>query len=372
MRLAIVTHNVVRGDGQGRVNIEIARYALQQGIGVWLAADRVDADILELGASWISVCPRRRRVNLLKVMEFTRRADLALRALPERMDVIHGNGYVLTQAHQVNTAHFVHAAWRQSPMHSARLRRDLNGLYQWVYSTLNARWEQRAYAQARVVVAISERVRRELIAAGVDAGRIRVIPNGVDIEEFHPGGRERGPLSLPEEVPLALFVGDIRSPRKNLDTVLRALRFVPDLHLAVVGETAGSPYPAMAAALGLDERVHFLGFRKDVDRIMRAADLFVSPARYEPFSLVVLEAMASGLPVIVAATVGAADLVTPEAGIVLPEPDDARRLASALCALVADAPRRCAMGQAARAIAEQHSWDHMAASYLQLYSEVAA
>ncbi len=64
--------------------------------------------------------------------------------------------------------------------------------------------------------------------------------------------------------PLALFVGDIRSRRKNLELVLHALTEVRGLHLAVVGDTARSPYPAMAAELGVMDRVHFLGYRRDV------------------------------------------------------------------------------------------------------------
>lgn len=372
MRLAIVTHNVVRGDGQGRVNYEIARHALGQGMPVWLLADRVDPELARMGARWVPVQPRRRHPNLIKVRNFAPLADRALDALGGQIDVIHGNGFVLTRPHHVNTAHLVHSAWGKSPVHIARARRDLYGAYQWTYTTLNARWERRAYGRARVVVAVSRRVGTELAEAGVPPERIRVIGNGVDVEEFHPGRADRRGLGLPEGVPLALFVGGIRTALKNLDTVLKALACVDSLHLAVAGATEGSPYPAMAARLGVAGRVHFLGFRGDVPALLRAADLFVFPSRYESFSLVVLEAMASGLPVITAGTVGAADLVTPESGVVLPDPDDVGALAGALRALAGDPEGRARRGRAARRVAEQHTWARMADAYLRLYEEVRA
>ena len=111
--------------------------------------------------------------------------------------------------------------------------------------------------------------------------------------------------------------------RKNLDTVLQALVGASGVHLAVVGAREGSPYPALAERLGVADRVHFLGFRRDMAQIMQAVDIFVFPSRYEPFGIVVLEAMASGVPVILAATVGAAEVVTPDCGVVLPDPEDA-------------------------------------------------
>ena len=90
-----------------------------------------------------------------------------------------------------------------------------------------------------------------MVNIGVSRSQIRVILNGVDTEEFSPGEASRQKLGLPENVPLAMFAGDIRTPRKNLDTVLRALVKVPDLHLAVVGNPEGSPFPKLAASLGL-------------------------------------------------------------------------------------------------------------------------
>lgn len=167
-----------------------------------------------------------------------------------------------------------------------------------------------------------------------------------------------------------MFAGDIRLPRKNLDTVLKALVEVPDLHLAVVGVTDGSPYPQLAALLGLSDRVHFLGFRRDVPSIMKVVDLFVFPSRYEPFGLVVTEAMATGLPVITASCTGAAPLVTPDAGIVLSDANDTKALAQAMEKLSINPQLRTTMGKNARAIALEHTWKNVAKQYVDLFEEI--
>ena len=133
----------------------------------------------------------------------------------------------------------------------SRNRRDFYGFYQWLFTAFNARWEKQAFQKAQVVVAVSEKVAHELVKIGVPRSRIRVIINGVDLDEFTPGESNRQKLGLPENVTLALFAGDIRTPRKNLDTVLHALVKVPDLHLVVVGHTQNSPFPQLAASLGL-------------------------------------------------------------------------------------------------------------------------
>jgi glycosyltransferase involved in cell wall biosynthesis len=368
MKLALITHNFFRGDGQSRVNYEIAHHALRQGAEVWLLADQVDASLLEQGAHWVKVHPQQQKLHLRKVPEFAHRASAALRTLPVRPDIIHANGYTLDTPHHINTSHFVHASWRRSPVHTARLRRDLYGAYQWTYSAMNARWERKAYTEARLVAAVSERVRQELIAAGVPSEKVCVVVNGVDLAEFAPGPEDRASLGLPSGVPLALFVGDIRTPRKNLDTILAALKTLPGLHLAVVGAVAASPYPALAERLGVAARTHFLDFRRDVSRLMRAADLFVFPSRYEACSLALLEAMASGMPIVTAETTGGAELVTRDCGIVLPSPDDTEALSAALRSLMESPSYRAAMGKAAREVAEQHSWEQMATEYMALYA----
>ncbi|MHC5726010.1 MAG: glycosyltransferase family 4 protein, partial [Nostoc sp.] len=133
----------------------------------------------------------------------------------------------------------------------------------------------------------------------------------------------------------------------------------------------GSPFPQLAASLGLSKRVHFLGYRRDIAEIMRSVDLFVFPSRYEACTLVLLEALSSGLPVITATATGGAELVTPECGIVLPDSDDIDALALALMSLVSVDALMQQMGQAARSVAEQYSWTTMAQTYVDLFEELS-
>ncbi len=356
-----------RGDGQGRVNYELTRALLRQGAGVELIADNVAPDLIEAGATWVRVKPWAQRAHLFKVWEFARRVDRLLDRNRDRYDAILACGVVTGRPHSVNAAHFVHGTWLRSPFHASRVRPGLNGAYQRIYSIFNARWERAAFAQAGVVVAVSDMVKDELVEIGVPPHKIQVIVNGVDTEEYAPRLVDRGDLGLPAGVPLGLFVGDLRSPIKNLDTVLKELVEVPGVHLAVAGADAHSLYPALADRLGLNDRVHFLGFRSDIAELMRAANFFVLASRRDSCPLVLLEALASGLPAITARTVGTANLVEQGAGFVMAGPDDRPTLRHALQTLAFDIREREKMGKAARAIAEAHSWERMAAQYLDLF-----
>jgi glycosyltransferase involved in cell wall biosynthesis len=366
MNVAIVTHNIVKGDGQGRVNYELCLFLISQGVRVDVIADQVAPDLVEKGVRWWPVHPASDRVDLLKVWRFRTQADLLLKRIGHRYDVILACGVVLSCPHTINAAHFVHGTWLRSPFHASKVRPGPRGAYQWLFSALNARWERQTFSRARTVIAVSEMVRQELLTIGVPDDKVQVIVNGVDTEEYCPGDVSRTALGLSPRGVLALFVGDIQSPIKNLDTVLHALVEVPELHLAVAGALRQSPYPALAEQLGLAGRVHFLGFRTDVADLMRAADLFVLPSRRDSCPLVMLEAMASGLPVVTAKTVGTADLLASDGGIVLERPDDVAALECALHRMTHDAALRSTMGQAARAVAEAHSWEAMARQYLAL------
>lgn len=372
MHLILATHNLVRGDGQGRVNHEIVAYGLRLGHEVTLLADQVDADLIELGAAWERIAPCARTITLLKGLEFAVRSSWRLRRL-RAGGLVCANGFTVMLGHDMNCVHFVHSAWLGSAFHPIRTAKlSVGSVYQWIYSRTNSWGERRVLRSAQKVIAVSQEVARQLQEIGIDAAKITIVENGVDVDQFHPDHRYA--LRLPFQRPsiYALFVGDIRSRRKNLDTVLKALAQVPGLHLIVAGDTAGSPYPQQAGSLGLSERVHFVGYRNDLNELMADADFFLCPSRYEPFSLAVLEAMASGTPVICSRNVGAAELLDANCSILLDSPDDIAALASAMHALMSDAPRRLAMGQAARIRAESHTWEAMAERYWSLFEQMAA
>jgi glycosyltransferase involved in cell wall biosynthesis len=361
----------MKGDGQGRVNYEVAWEAIRRGHHVTLLASSVSPDLQQSRqVDWVFIPVKGWRTELLRNMVFAWRSTNWLRKHRFEFDLVKVNGAITWAQADVNAVHFMHSSWLRSSVNVSQPRRDFYGFYQWLYTVLNARWEKQAFRQAKVVIAVSEKVKKELVGIGIPRECIQVILNGVDLQEFFPGSADRRKWGLPEGVTLALFAGDIRTPRKNLDTVLHALVQVPELHLAVAGITEGSPYLQLAASLELGERVHFLGHHAAVPELMKAVDFFVFPSRYEPFGLVVIEAMATGIPVVTASTTGAAHLVTKEAGIVLQDSDDTEALAQALLSLASDRNLRSQMGQAARAIAEQYSWANMAQQYVDLFEEL--
>jgi glycosyltransferase involved in cell wall biosynthesis len=371
VKLCIVTHKIKKGDGQGRVNYEVAQEAIRRGHDLTLLASEIAVELAENSAvNWISIPVKGYPSEFLRNFIFAQKTRVWFRQYADEMDLIKVNGAITLGAADVNAVHFVHSSWLRSPVHISRLRRDLYGLYQWLYTKINAVGEKQAFERAKIIVAVSQKVAQELVEIGVPRSKIRVIVNGVDLEEFAPGTASRQKLGLLDNVTLALFAGDLRTTRKNLDTVLQALVQVPDLHLAVVGKTTGSPFPQLAADLGISQRVHFLGYRQDIAQIMRAVDFFVFPSRYEACSLVLLEALSSGLPVITATATGGAELVAEDAGFILPKTDDRNALAKVLFTLSRDSALRQQMGKAARAIATEHSWKIMAQTYLDLFEEL--
>jgi glycosyltransferase involved in cell wall biosynthesis len=375
LRVAIVTHVVRHNDGQGRVNHEIARAALEEGIAVTLVASHVAPELLEHPlVRWVPVkIGRFWPTNLLRQQVFALKTALWLRTHRHEFDVLHVNGFITWAPADVNTAHFVHTGWANSKYYPFGITKGLWSGYQFVYTRLNALLERWAYRRSRVIAAVSRKVADEIRAIGLTPdNRLDVIYNGVDTRGFAAASGDRARFKLPHDAFLLLFVGDLRTPRKNLGTVLKALTLLPKhVQIAVAGYLPGSPYPEQARALGIAERVHFLGLVKEMPVLMHSVDAFVFPSRYEAMSLSLLEAMAAGLPVVTARTAGGAEIITPECGIVLDDPDDPRKLADAIGRLADHDDTRRAMGVAAAELATGFGWARMAAQYIALYRQIA-
>lgn len=370
MRICIVTHKLQKGDGQGRVNYEVACEALRAGHQLVLVASAVDDELannpnVQVSSIKVNGWP----TELVRNIIFSSISTRWLRKNCSRFDILLINGAITRFPADFNAVHFVHSSWLRSPVHTFRESITLYGFYQWFYTWVNGIFEKKAFQKSKLMIAVSNQVAKELETAGVSAHSIATITNGVDLEEFSPGNIQRQCLDIPERVPLALFVGDIRTSRKNLDLVLSALVDVPDLHVAIAGSTENSPYPEMAKSLKVEGRTHFLGYRKDISTLMKAADFLIYPSHYDPFGLVVLEAMASGLAVVTARSAGASELVTPDIGFVLRDSNDRDALVDAMRALSSDSNLRSQMGAGARKVAQSLSWQSMAREYVRLFED---
>lgn len=213
----------------------------------------------------------------------------------------------------------------------------------------------------------------QTLARHVPAARLAQVDNGVDTLRFQPGAADaalRRELCAKPQAPLLGFVGRLSS-EKGLPHLLRALATpgLAPVQLALVGDgDQRGTLQAQAQALGLHDRVRWLGHRRDTAAIYRAVDAVVLPSLTEAFPMVLLEAMASARPVVATAVGEVPRIVAQgEGGLLVPPADDAA-LAQALVQLLALPGLGQAWGEAGRArVLQRFSGDAMAARYLALY-----
>jgi UDP-glucose:(heptosyl)LPS alpha-1,3-glucosyltransferase len=219
------------------------------------------------------------------------------------------------------------------------------------------------------IVTISESVKQDLaLLEEAPLEAMAVVPNGVDVERFHPGNRERHRDSTRKELGLeeghiaVLFVGNSWG-RKGLRTAIEAVD-MPDhanVRLVVVGDGVEAPFLA-GLKPEVTARIIFAGAQvRDVERFYAAADIFILPTLYEPFGLVVLEAMASGLPTIVSACAGVAEWLEDGADVVLlRNPEDGAEARAALQSLLRDSTLLARLALNGRSAAEGLQWSGIA------------
>jgi glycosyltransferase involved in cell wall biosynthesis len=218
-------------------------------------------------------------------------------------------------------------------------------------------------------------------ALGVDPARARTVYYGIDPELFRPASeeeraRQKAALGFTER-PAVAFIGALGDRRKGFDTLFSAwerLAAEPswDADLVVIGTGRDlDGWRARAAARRLERRIHFLGFRRDVPAVLAACDALVAPTRYEAFGLGVAEALAGGLPAVVSAGAGVAELYPAELRPLLFEDvesvselvtrlRDWRSRKDELAPHVAELSRRV----------RGRTWDTMASDILKLVSEL--
>jgi glycosyltransferase involved in cell wall biosynthesis len=335
--------------------------------------DRVDAvDVWR-----VRVDPRSAASKLSAAARMTR----AFAHLRRRFDIVHVHGF--SQKNILVTA--------LSRLFRKRLVIKLTSVGHDDGLTMRARGglQLACYRQADRFIGVGPRFEEAHHAAGLPSSRFRLVPNGVDLDRFRPADApERAAIrerhGLPIDTPLVLFVGFF-SHEKRPDALYRAWADVTERGiqsvLVLIGPTASDYYeidPRMAPAIrddaarrGLLPRLVFVERATAIEDYYRAADVFALPTLREGMPNVVLEAMASGVPAIVTRLPGVTDWIMDETTGVLVPPDDPAALADALGGLLADAPRRQAMGRAARtSVARRFSARATAAQMVSVYREL--
>jgi UDP-glucose:(heptosyl)LPS alpha-1,3-glucosyltransferase len=231
----------------------------------------------------------------------------------------------------------------------------------WVIRILEKRCLKNRHLKG--VIAFSERVSRELNQEyHLPPGKIKVVLHGVPAAETAPPTFNRKTLrkdlGIAEEEIVVLIIGS-GFERKGLRFAIESLAHfdAPSFRLLVVGKGSTGVYRRLARKLGLENRVHFYGHNPNASLFYSIADVFVFPTLYEPFGLVVLEAMAHGVPVVVSACAGAAELLTHgENGLIAQDPFDPKEI-GALLNQLQDADLRRTLAECGKQLAAEYNLD---------------
>jgi starch synthase len=335
-------------------------------------------------------CPK----NLRSVFGSVQR-DAAMAAAGTEADLVHVHtwythlgGILLKQNYGIPLVLTVHSLEPLRPWK----REQLGGGYDfscWV--------EKTAIEMADAVIAVSESTKTDVLRLfDVDPARVRVIHNGIDLEEY----RARNDTSvlarhgIDPERPFILFVGRI-TRQKGIVHLVKALKHLdPGFQVVLCAGSPDTPEIAseMKDAVQAAQRerpgviwIEQMLPKSEIIPLYSQAALFVCPSIYEPFGIINLEAMACGTPVVGSAVGGIPEVVVPgDTGLLVPveqmaeapfEPVDAGRFASELAGaineLMRDEPRRRAMGQAARRRVEDvFGWPAVARKTADLYREI--
>jgi UDP-glucose:(heptosyl)LPS alpha-1,3-glucosyltransferase len=213
---------------------------------------------------------------------------------------------------------------------------------------------------------------------GIGPESVRVVRSAIDPLRFAAEDRpkrrqaERDRWGVSPDDTVGLFVA-MNYRLKGMAPLIRAAAIVPrevPLRLAVVGHPKFGRYQRLARRLGVADRFYFLGHRSDPKDSYFAADFLVHPTFYDPCSLVALEALACGLPVVTSRYNGASELLSPPAdGLVVDDPHDAPALAAILTKMT-DYGYRSAASQAARLTGNRWTFEHHYQSLLDVFREV--
>jgi len=365
MKIAFVVHDYHRWGGHSRYVAELAtRFSRDHEVHVF-------ANGIERGDEQRVIfhrVPAARANVVTTILSFALTSRLQVRG---GFDIVHSQGFCGPRSNVI-TAHICNQAWSRAlssfAPQTARER---------IFHGMASRLERGLYGAPDCghVIAISNRVARDLAECYGCRAPIHRIYHGVDLETFSPAVRrfrteQRQALGMADSDTAFLYVGDLRKGARH---AIRALSHLSNGHLILLSRSAPTPYQALAQEAGVAFRVHCLPPTNRVDQIYGAADALLLPSPYDAFAMVVTEAMACALPVVVSREAGVSELIDHgRNGLLLRDAADDIELAQHMTAILNDAALAARLGQAARLTTEKLSWDFVAGETMRVYEEVVA
>lgn len=368
------------GDAQGSFIWEAARAIARQGVDVRVVAMHTPGAATRETLDGIEVFrPRYLRPERWEIL---RREGGGLpiiwRKYPWARALFLPFGLVHTAAiaRYAQDCDLIHAQWTLSaaaarlghPVHRRPIVATLQGsdVFQAARSPLGARFTRLAVGGCQGLTVLSTALAQATQAAGIPAGKIRIIPNGVDTALWTPppDGERANEL---------LFAGSFierKGVRHLLEAAPALLNRLPGYRLILIGDgPQEAQLRGMAAASGIADRIEFRGFvpQDQVRAAMQRARVFILPSLEEGLGVVLLEALACGTPIVASRVDGIVDVVTEEVGVLTP-PANPDQIGAAVVQVLASPQQWARYSAAARQRAVGHyDWDHIAGRFLSLY-----
>jgi glycosyltransferase involved in cell wall biosynthesis len=373
MRIALTAHSCDNQTGIGRVVKNLGEHFAAAGHSVDVIASHFDS----VGIGFV-----RRQVHSISrphSLDFLL-CSLQVRAALRRGSYDISNSFFVGRGAMVVTAQSCHKSGVDL---QRQFRKGRIGPGGWGLFDAAALAEERALMTARttrLIIAVADIVKEQLQACyDIPGAMIKVIPNGVEYPDENGAARAdrrraaRARFRWGDNDFGLLFVAN-EFDRKGLQTIIEALPLMrdPRLRIAVVGNDDETPFQRIAAKLGVSDQIAFEGPIRGAESLYAGADAFVLPTWYEPFGMVIAEAMAEGVPVITSARAGAVEGMTHEQqGLFLQDVRSAEELASAIGRLRDDSKLRALLSSAGKTAARRFAWPVVAEETLAAYRTIA-
>lgn len=379
------------GDGQGAFIWELARAVKRQGVDVQVIAlhtpgaktfevmDDIGvarprywwpegAESLRKDGGGLPITLRKYPLARVQLPFFMARHTLAIAQYAQSCDVVHAH-WTLSGS----------AALLGRVIHRKPVMVTIQGsdVFQGAKSKIGAWFTRSVLNGSTQVTALSHALKDAAVSAGTRPDKIVLVPNGVDIQRFTPPVEDaRGRVG--DEPQILLFTGFLikrKGVNDLIDALARLPADVPRYRAVIVGEgPEESALRAQVDALGLREKVEFMGFQPQtvVQEWMRRARVFVLPSLEEGQGVVLLEALASGTPVVASDVDGIRDVITPDVGHRVPAQNPQALAVAIENMLRTDAATWQEMSHAARKRAvEVYDWDKIAVRFVEIYTQLA-